>query len=94
MPKFQLGRKPEKSLGSISDMFFPTVTIDQKMPQGMKVGKKISGEFAGKISAVREDGNSKSFTIELKTIEFGVTEKEFEKMSDKKQEETLDKGRK
>ncbi len=95
MPKFTLGTKmsdtPVKSAGA---MFFPTVHIDKKIPQGMKVGKNISGEFTGKISAVREDGDSKSFTIELKTIEFGMTTKKFEKLSDKEQEEVLDKDRK
>ena len=102
MAKFILGEKfdgPVLAKADKKKMFFPSIHVNEKLPKGFDVGKDVSGTFKGKIVSMSEQSSETkdrvSFTIDVMSIDLKgkMTTKDFEKLSDKGQEEALDEQR-
>ena len=104
MPKINLGEKLSETMATPSKdkkkIFFPSLHISEKLPKGFDVGQSINGTFKGKITSISEQSTEKkeraSFVIEVTSIDMKkgkISEKDFEGMSDKEQEEVLDKDK-
>ena len=105
MAKINLGERLNETIGAPTKadkkkIFFPTLHISEKLPKGFDVGQSINGSFKGKITSISESSTEKkesaSFVIEVMSIDMKkgkISEKEFEGMTDKEQEEVLDKDK-